>query len=383
MNRSAHPPPAPVQHAPPPMAVQAQPQQPSMFKQMAATAGGVAVGSAVGHVVGHALTGAFSGGGSSPAATPTQVAPPTPVSSSSVSPQDGLMSSPCAAEIRNFLECAQNQSDLTLCSGFNEVLKQCKMSNTGETVDGATSGYDLNAHGQNLSAQWNNAENVEGHVLAANGGYFQTDQRNLSNNAVEPERHPCPPNPTPDSAAPEFSTKPSSGTDNPDDTAHPEPGQNCSQGTLNPDGEFQGEADAIPAHQTPPVPAPPVPQQGAPAAAAVSVLQEEAAAAFQRLRREKEKELSNIQSEYMKRLREAERDFAKINQLREEEYNSAIAETSKLFLDPPKMVCEELRNAVQQCYSDSSSAPLNCFKIVQDFFSCVSVERGLVVRGRQ
>merc|ERR1719400_1153021 len=34
-----------------------------MFKQMAATAGGVAVGSAVGHVVGHAMTGGMSGGG--------------------------------------------------------------------------------------------------------------------------------------------------------------------------------------------------------------------------------------------------------------------------------------------------------------------------------
>merc|ERR1719412_1986136 len=43
---------------------QAAPQQPSMFKQMAATAGGVAVGSAVGHVAGSALTGMFSGGSS-------------------------------------------------------------------------------------------------------------------------------------------------------------------------------------------------------------------------------------------------------------------------------------------------------------------------------
>ena len=72
--------------APPsaPAPAMAQPQQPSMFKQMAATAGnlvssylcvfcklmvlfayvgGVAVGSAVGHVVGHAITGGMSGGG--------------------------------------------------------------------------------------------------------------------------------------------------------------------------------------------------------------------------------------------------------------------------------------------------------------------------------
>lgn len=41
----AHPPPA------------AAPQQPGLFGQMAATAGGVAIGSAIGHTVGHALTG--------------------------------------------------------------------------------------------------------------------------------------------------------------------------------------------------------------------------------------------------------------------------------------------------------------------------------------
>ena len=36
---------------------------------------------------------------------------------------------PCAWEIRQFIQCAQNQSDLTLCEGFNEALRQCKMSN--------------------------------------------------------------------------------------------------------------------------------------------------------------------------------------------------------------------------------------------------------------
>ena len=38
---------APAPAPPPPAAPMAQPQQPSMFQQMAATAGGVAVGSAV------------------------------------------------------------------------------------------------------------------------------------------------------------------------------------------------------------------------------------------------------------------------------------------------------------------------------------------------
>lgn len=40
---------------------------------------------------------------------------------------------PCHYEMKQFLECATNQKDLTLCEGFNEALKQCKYSN-GESV---------------------------------------------------------------------------------------------------------------------------------------------------------------------------------------------------------------------------------------------------------
>ncbi|XP_009462011.1 PREDICTED: coiled-coil-helix-coiled-coil-helix domain-containing protein 10, mitochondrial [Nipponia nippon] len=36
---------------------------------------------------------------------------------------------PCHYEMKQFLECATNQSDLTLCEGFSEALKQCKHSN--------------------------------------------------------------------------------------------------------------------------------------------------------------------------------------------------------------------------------------------------------------
>lgn len=35
---------------------------------------------------------------------------------------------PCHFEVKQFLDCATNQSDLTLCEGFNEALKQCKYS---------------------------------------------------------------------------------------------------------------------------------------------------------------------------------------------------------------------------------------------------------------
>uniref|UniRef100_A0A663MAG6 CHCH domain-containing protein n=1 Tax=Athene cunicularia TaxID=194338 RepID=A0A663MAG6_ATHCN len=36
---------------------------------------------------------------------------------------------PCHYEMKQFLECATEQRDLTLCEGFNEALKQCKSSN--------------------------------------------------------------------------------------------------------------------------------------------------------------------------------------------------------------------------------------------------------------
>lgn len=121
--RTAPPPAAPM-HAPP-----AAPAQPSLFKQMAATAGGVAVGSAVGHVVGHALVGG-GGGASSGAAeasqqqqqAPQQYQQPQYGQQQQQSQQEG----PCAWEIKQFLNCAQNQSDISLCEGFNEAIRQCK-----------------------------------------------------------------------------------------------------------------------------------------------------------------------------------------------------------------------------------------------------------------
>merc|ERR1719378_1466469 len=89
-----------------------QPKQPGLFANMASTAAGVAVGSTVGHTLGHALTGAFSGGSSAsqeqqPVAQQQQL---------ERNPQN-----PCEMEMKQFL-CANQQSDITLCQGFNEAL---------------------------------------------------------------------------------------------------------------------------------------------------------------------------------------------------------------------------------------------------------------------
>ncbi|KAM9438027.1 coiled-coil-helix-coiled-coil-helix domain-containing protein 2-like [Salvelinus alpinus] len=129
-SRSSAPPTSssPAHHAPaapPPsaLAAPAAPQGPGLMAQMATTAAGVAVGSAMGHVMGSALTGAFSGGSSAESATPAastyQEAAARPVSS---------QPRPCMFEVRQFLNCATTEADLSLCEGFNEALKQCKGS---------------------------------------------------------------------------------------------------------------------------------------------------------------------------------------------------------------------------------------------------------------
>jgi len=134
------PAPQPAQHAPAPVAappsapMAAQPAQPSLMKQMAATAGGVAIGSAVGHVAGSAITGMMGGGGSSqphqdqyqqqPQAYPQQEYAPQ----QQYAPPQQESQGACAWEIKSFIQCAQTQSDLSLCDGFNEALKQCKLA---------------------------------------------------------------------------------------------------------------------------------------------------------------------------------------------------------------------------------------------------------------
>ncbi|KAK5968963.1 Coiled-coil-helix-coiled-coil-helix domain containing 2, partial [Trichostrongylus colubriformis] len=41
-------------------------------------------------------------------------------------PQQQAYSQPCEFEWKQFIECTQNQSDVSLCNGFNEAFKQCK-----------------------------------------------------------------------------------------------------------------------------------------------------------------------------------------------------------------------------------------------------------------
>merc|ERR1712137_830218 len=74
----------------------------------------------------------FSGGSSAPAP-----AAPAPAAPQAAAPYYGGAQAhqqeptgPCSFEIKQFLQCAQNQNDLTLCEGFNEVLRQCRSSSS-------------------------------------------------------------------------------------------------------------------------------------------------------------------------------------------------------------------------------------------------------------
>jgi len=82
-----------------------------------------------GHVVGHAITGGLGGGSSSAAeAAPAQAAP-APAYQQQPQQGQGEPQGACAWEMKQFLQCAQTQGDLTLCEGFNEALRQCRQYN--------------------------------------------------------------------------------------------------------------------------------------------------------------------------------------------------------------------------------------------------------------
>lgn len=139
------PPAAPAPVAPP----AAAPKQPGLFAQMATTAAGVAVGSAVGHTIGAAMTG--SGGGQQPQ---QEVAPPP--AQIAAQPQQQAYN-PCQRELQQFLDCAQGQSDVSLCAGFNEALRQCKLQygvQAWSVNENSTKNEDLNDRRTCKKSEW-------------------------------------------------------------------------------------------------------------------------------------------------------------------------------------------------------------------------------------
>jgi len=125
-------PPATVPHQPTQPMMAPAPQGPGIMGQMMATAGGVAIGSTVGHVIGHAITGG-GGGGHAEAAAPVadQAAAPAAYQQQQQQPyqQQQQQEGACSWEMKQFVQCAQQQGDLSLCEGFNEALRQCRQYN--------------------------------------------------------------------------------------------------------------------------------------------------------------------------------------------------------------------------------------------------------------
>ena len=70
-------------------------------------------------MVGSAITGGGGGG------RDEQDMAPAPAQVQQVQQQQQPYN-PCQRELQQFLDCAQQQPDVALCTGFNEALRQCK-----------------------------------------------------------------------------------------------------------------------------------------------------------------------------------------------------------------------------------------------------------------
>ncbi|XP_020811352.1 coiled-coil-helix-coiled-coil-helix domain-containing protein 10, mitochondrial [Drosophila serrata] len=87
-------------------------QSASHFNEVATRSAGVAAGSTVGHVIGAGLTGFFRGNGHGNNSLHSDLV------------EDG----PCAAEMRQFLKCIEENDDLNMCKEFNDAVRQCHKS---------------------------------------------------------------------------------------------------------------------------------------------------------------------------------------------------------------------------------------------------------------
>lgn len=70
-----------------------------------------------------------SGGGSAPQEVAAAPAPPAPIAPAAPAGQHSYdpNSNPCQYQLQQFIECTQTQTDISLCTGFNQALKECKL----------------------------------------------------------------------------------------------------------------------------------------------------------------------------------------------------------------------------------------------------------------
>uniref|UniRef100_A0A182PHG9 CHCH domain-containing protein n=1 Tax=Anopheles epiroticus TaxID=199890 RepID=A0A182PHG9_9DIPT len=97
------------------------PQQPGIFSQMAATAGGVALGSILGRALGGLLEPKEQGA----VATDKEKQSAMEAATASV-PDKKPPTEECNLEIKQFLSCIDREADVKICEGFKEAMQQCK-----------------------------------------------------------------------------------------------------------------------------------------------------------------------------------------------------------------------------------------------------------------
>ena len=88
------------------------------------------VGAGIGSSMVHGAMGMMSGGGSrqeeAPRNDPYAAQQPQ---QAAYQQQPAGQANPCAYQLQDFMNCAQNSSDISMCSAFNDVYKQCKQAN--------------------------------------------------------------------------------------------------------------------------------------------------------------------------------------------------------------------------------------------------------------
>merc|ERR1711879_62582 len=84
-------------------------------------------GAAVGSSMVHGAMNMMSGGGSSSEAPPAQ-APPAASPYAAQQPTPVAQANPCQEQLNQFMQCSQQNSDLSLCAPFNDIYRDCKLA---------------------------------------------------------------------------------------------------------------------------------------------------------------------------------------------------------------------------------------------------------------
>lgn len=95
---------------------------------MVASGMAMGAGAAVGSSMVHGAMGMMSGSGSSSDNQQQQQQDQQAAPQSAYAAQPVAHSNPCQEQLNQFMNCSQQNSDLSLCSPFNDIYRDCKLS---------------------------------------------------------------------------------------------------------------------------------------------------------------------------------------------------------------------------------------------------------------